>query len=196
MTLLLGLALAAKVPVKVNIGIGPTVGTVADPAVDIPISYGVSLSVEAWVSKKTLRSKAVKKRVPKQYRGMVKAMDDLHVRPVYTWVVPDTVLLAPDLSAGFWSPISVYLVHRVKPSHLSVSLAPRLGVVYASETAVGWAGVSLGAELQSPMAKRFGVSAGFDVGPGLAGEIEGVRPWLFAAGRAQVHLRVPLDVKL
>ena len=89
-------AWSAKVPATINIGIGPTVGTVMNPALagPAPLSVGVALRAEGWVSKKTLHSKKVLKRVPRKYRGMVRNMYDLHVVPMPVWVVPDTAFLA------------------------------------------------------------------------------------------------------
>lgn len=177
-------AAAAKVPAVVNIGIGPTVGTVFVPGLDgpPPISVGLAVQAEGWVSGKTLHSRKVMKRVPKRYRGMARNMDDLHVVPLPVALVPDQALVAP-LPAGAseaavrgvgWTPLSVYLAHQVKPVHLALAASPRVAWVNydlvasdaAAATNSALLGLDLGLDAQTRMGKPVGVAAGFNVAPG------------------------------
>ena len=198
-------AWSAKVPATINIGIGPTVGTVMNPALagPAPLSVGVALRAEGWVSKKTLHSKKVLKRVPRKYRGMVRNMDDLHVVPMPVWVVPDTAFLAsvqpeaPKVAGLGWTPVSVFLAHKVKPVHTVVAVSPRLGWVQYAEAGaeplnMGWLGVDLNPELQSPMKKTVGVAVGGNAAAGVATQPvgpAGERPWLWLDGYLRLQLR-------
>jgi len=198
-------AQAAKVPATINIGIGPTIGTVMNPSQTgpAPVSVGVALRAEGWVSGKTLHSKKVMKRVPRKYRGMVRSMDDLHVVPMPVWVVPDTVFIgplksdAPTMRGAGWTPISMYVMHKVKPMHTSVALAPRLGWVQYTEDGgdplnMGWFGIDLNPELQSPMKKKVGFAAGGNAAAGYATQAtdpDESRPWLWLDGYLRLQLR-------
>jgi len=216
LTTLLALGLsaqAAKIPVTVNIGIGPTIGTVGTTGGLMAPSLGLGLQLEGWVSKKTLRSKKVRRRVPKQYRGMVRGMDDLHARPLPTWVVPDTALIAPlqegpAVRGASWAPISVALSHRAKAKgpHWSLSVSPRIAWLNlsadgAETTNQGWYGASIDPDLQSNMKNTVGVAVAGSIGAGWTGEpssaygLDG-RPWLMASGTVRLQIRVPIKIKL
>lgn len=205
LTALTSSAQAAKVPAIINVGMGPTIGTVMSPSAQgpAPLSVGVALRAEGWVSGKTLRSKKVMKRVPRKYRGMVRNMDDMHVVPMPVWLVPDTVFVAsvkpeaPTMRGVGWTPVSVYLMHKVKPMHTSVALSPRLGwVQYAQPQAdplnMGWFGVDLNPEVQSRMKRKVGVAAGGNAAVGYATQpidAAGQRPWLWLDGYLRLQLR-------
>lgn len=209
--LLLTAAEAKKIPVTVNVGIGPTLSAVGSPSGGMLTAAGLSLQVEGWVSRKTLRSKAVKKRVPKQYRSMLNSMDDLHVVPLPLWVVPDTAWLAsldedaPALRGASWAPWSMHLFHKVGAPHVSVAVAPRVSWLRLSEGSAEpenhpWLGLSLEPEVQTKMRKQVGVAVGGSLGAGYAPEISGYgidgRPWLHASGSVRLQVRVPIKVKL
>ncbi len=204
----------AKVPATVNIGIGPTVGTVMRPGAEgpAPVSVGLALVAEGWVSGKTLHSKKVMKRVPRKYKGMVKSMDDLHVVPLPAMVVPDQVLLMPlnEEKAGIgvqavgWTPISMAVVHKVKPMHVQVSAAPRVawvGLRPDSESErdhLGWLGLDIAPEVQSAMTRKVGFAAGGNIGPGLAlgASDRASAPWLWADAYLRLQLRFPIEVDM
>jgi len=199
------LGLAAKVPAVINIGIGPTIGTVMNPSAagPAPLSVGVALRAEGWVGGKTLHSKKVMKRVPRKYRGMVRQMDDLHVVPLPVMLVPDTVFVAsvkpeaPTMRGAGWTPVSLYLAHKVKPMHTSLAASPRLGwVQYSEEEAdpvnLGWLGIDLSPEVQSPIKKKVGVAVGGNAAAGFATEPVGLDetlPWLWLDGYVRLQLR-------
>ena len=196
---------AAKIPATINIGVGPTIGTVMNPSAagPAPLSVGVALRAEGWVAGKTLRSKKVMKRVPRKYRGMVRNMDDLHVVPVPVWVVPDTAFVAsvqpaaPTVRGVGWTPVSLYLLHEHTPAHATVALSPRLGWVQHAEAEadplnMGWFGIDLNPELQSRMKRKVGVAAGGNAAVGYATQpidATGQRPWLWLDGYLRLQLR-------
>ena len=212
--LLSSAAQAAKIPVIVNVGVGPTVATVGNPTSgSMPVSAGLSLQVEGWVSRKTLRSKAVRRMVPQQYRGMVKQLEDLHVTPLPLWVVPDEIFLTslddarPTLRGASWAPWSVQLLHSPKGPHTSLSLAPRVSWLSLSAPGVAaqglpWLGASLDPEVQTKMNQRVGVAVAGSVGAGWTPALEspaalgmaGV-PWLQASGSVRLQLRFPIEVQ-
>lgn len=214
-----GLAGAAKVPATVNIGIGPTIGTVVMPAGSgpTPISVGVALRAEGWVSKKTLSSKKVMRKVPKKYKGMVRSMDDLHVVPLPVALVPDQAMVAPvnkgatdtALRAVGWTPISMYLAHKVRPSHFSIAASPRLGWVSldapaSDDTAAThhlYLGLDLAPEYESPMKQKVGFAVGANVGPGLVtGDAipgqKGSTLGVWVDGYVRLQLRKPIKVDI
>ena len=195
-------------PAVVNIGVGPTVGTVMRPGLDTPapVSVGVALQLEGWVSGKTLHSRKVMRRVPKRYRSMVRGMDDLHVVPLPAMLVPDQVLAFPvrkDPSANAvravgWVPVSLYLAHRVRPSHMTVALGPRLGWLQISSDQQDpdnllWMGIDVNPEWQSAMTQRVGAAAGGHVGPGLAlGRSAAAGSGVWADAYLRLQVRVPI----
>lgn len=229
-------ALAGKVPATVNIGIGPTVGTVVMPSLGgpTPISVGLALRAEGWVSKKTLRSKKVMRRVPRKYKGMVRSMDDLHVVPLPVSLLPDQSLIVPvnrdsagtTVQGTSWTPVSVYLHHKVRPAHTVVAAAPRLGWVrFAPTTATGasdtglqgaatatdpvdpsnhfFLGVDLSPELESSMTQNVGFAVGANVAPGLVlphpspGDAGSSAAFgVWVDGFVRVHIRKPIKVKI
>lgn len=209
-------ALAVKVPVTVNIGIGPTVGTVGTPGNMMAPSVGIGLQVEGWVSRRTLRSKQVRRRVPRQYRGMVRQMEDLHVRPLPTLVIPDSALLAPveegapSLRRASWSPLSLGLLHASKRGapHWSLSLAPRVAWLSLQPAGGGdalnqaWLGASIDPEVQSHMRRRVGVALRGSLGAGWTPAVTAPNlglddaPWLMASATARIQLRFAMKISL
>ena len=211
--LMLSWARAAKVPVIINIGVGPSVGVVGSPGSWAAPSLGLSLQVEGWVSRRTLRSKTVRRNVPSQYRGMLKQMEDLHVIPLPLWVVPDTAFVSPMSSEGpalqgaSWAPWSVQLAHEAKGAHRSLSLAPRVSWLHLANPGAdaidqAWLGASLDPEIQTKMRRRVGLAAHGSLGAGWSPEItspnvdlSGV-PWLQATGSVRLQIRIPFDYNL
>jgi hypothetical protein len=207
---------AAKVPATVNIGLGPTVAWVGNPgAGPITPSVGVALQAEGWVSKKTLNSRKVKRRVPKQYRGMLKGMPDAHVTPLPVMLIPDVVGLvplpaedatAPSAMPVSWSPLGISLVHKVKGPHVVFDLQPRVSWLRLEDAAgtkanTAWLGATVQPEVQTNMKKRVGVAVGGHVGGGWVPEpkatLQGyAMPWMHADGYARLQLRVPIEVDL
>ena len=205
-------AAAAKLPATINVGIGPTVGTVGNPKGNLPLSAGLALQVEGWVSGKTLHSKKVMRRVPKSYRSLVRKMDDAHVVPLPVWVLPDRVWLGsldsstPTLTGASWSPLNLSLLHKAEGLHATFSVAPRVSWLRFSAPGQdpvhqAWLGGSLGPEIQTNLQKRVGVALGGCWGAGAskaqpsAGGHD-LRPWMMADAYARLQLRFPIEVNL
>ena len=216
LTVLSSTASAGKVPATVNVGIGPTMAWLGDPLSGVMTpSVGVSLQAEGWVSKKTLRSKKVMKRVPKQYRGMVKGMPDAHVTPVPVMLVPDIVGIlpltsedstAPSVVPVSWSPLSASFLHEAKGTHVSVDVQPRLTWLRMEDAGgqkanAAWLGATLQPEIQTAMKRRLGVAVGGRLGGGWVPEPttplqDYTAPWLHADAYARLQVRIPIEVSM
>lgn len=209
-------ALAGSVPATVNIGIGPTMAWMGNPgAAPLSRSVGVALVAEGWVSKKTLRSRKVRRRVPKQYRGMLKGMPDAHVTPLPVLLIPDIVGIAPLRSEGetapsvvptSWSPLGLSLIHKTKGPHIVFDVQPRISWLRL-EDAEGtkanavWLGATVQPEVQTNLKKRVGVAVGGHVGGGWVPEpgttlVDYAAPWLHTDAYARLQLRFPIEVDL
>ncbi|MFT4628569.1 MAG: hypothetical protein ACI8PZ_007265 [Myxococcota bacterium] len=206
---------AGKVPVTVNIGLGPMVSWLGNPA-NGPMarSYGASIMAEAWVDKKTLHSKKVMRRVPSQFRGMVKNMDDAHITPLPLMLVPDLVGIGPlppkdatgtSVVPVSWSPISISLIHATKGPHVVLDVQPRvswLRMADADERASSvWLGAALQPEVQTSLEGRVGFAVGGHGGagwvPALKKDLDGyAMPWLHLDGYARLQVRVPIEISM
>lgn len=209
-------ALAGKIPATINVGIGPTVAWLGDPtAGPMAPSVGVAVLAEGWVSKKTLRSKKVMRRVPRQLRGMVKGMPDAHITPLPVMLVPDIVAVAPlapptasrpSVAPVSWSPLGLSLVHRTKGPHVVLDAQPRVSWLRLTDAQgatahTAWLGASLQPEVQTALRKRAGVAVGGHVGAGWVPEpktaLQGyTMPWLHTDLYARLQLRFPIEVSL
>ncbi len=204
-------AFALKVPATVNIGIGPTVGTMGNPqASQWSPSWGVALMAEGYVDRKTLHSKKVMRRVPKQYRGMVRNMDDVHVIPLPVMLLPDSLMLAPigsptvSILPVSWAPLDLWMMHKTKGWHRTAGVQLR-GAYLGAEGANGyegdgaWLGATLATDIQSPYKQRWGIALGGHAGPGaplLELKALGIdAPWLNLGAYARLQLRSPIEVE-
>jgi hypothetical protein len=176
-----------RIPVTLNIGLGPAIGTMVLPGLGgpPPVSLGLSLRVEAYLDSQTLHSKRVMRQVPRQYRDMIRGSKDLHILPFPTPFLPDTALLlpltghdgGPTLRAVAWSPFGLYLTHKVKPAHTALSLGPRIAWVSLDGDAAAdpaatshvFLALELNPERQTHMQKRWGTTLGARVAPGFVG---------------------------
>jgi hypothetical protein len=176
-----------RVPVTLNIGLGPAIGTVVLPGLGgpPPVSLGLALRIEAYLDGQTLHSKRVMRQVPRQYRDMIRGSKDLHILPFPTPFLPDSALLlpltghdgGPTLRSVSWSPFGLYLAHKVKPVHTALSLGPRIawvsldGDAAADPAATSHAliALELNPERQTDMQKRWGTTLGARVAPGFVG---------------------------
>ena len=209
------LASAAKVPATVNIGLGPSVVWLGDPSTGtLSRSVGLSLMAEGYVDRKTLRSKKVIKRVPRQYRSMVRGMPDAHVVPIPAMVIPDVVGLVPlgdtgeqpQLMPVSWAPIGVSLLHKTDGPHVVLDAQPRLSWIRSSDPQNGdahtaWLGATLQPEFQTAMSQRVGVAVGGHIGAGWSPSpyedaAPWIMPWMHADSYARLQVRVPIEVSL
>ncbi len=205
-------ASAKKIPVLLNFGVGPAAWTMmggVDPERDwIP---GVQLRLEAVVTKKTLKSKAVMKRVPKAYRDMVRSAPDMHVRNLPVMLVPDALVLggSADGNAVFgagWAPIGLSLFHKAGKTHTMLKVQPRVMALSLREGPdadaqwFGHVGLALNPDVMAKVAKRLWLGAGWEssVGLPLVGEDGPDVSGMFHIGHAyaMVHVRVPIKVKI
>ena len=213
-------ASAERVPVRVNIGIGPTVGTVLLPSLGGPPgpSLGLAVRAEGYVNARTLHSKPVMRQVPRRYKGMAREMDDMHVVPFPASLLPDAAMILPltGRAAGQsvrgvgWTPVSAYLSHQAGPVHRVVALSPRVGWLSLDADASDpversshiFLGVDLNPERESSMSRGVRYALGGNIAPGFVGprtiagvaEAGGFGVWVDAFVRLQ--LRKTVRVKL
>jgi hypothetical protein len=177
----------SRVPVALNVGLGPAIGTMVLPGLSgvPPVSLGLNLRIEAYLDARTLHSKRVMRQVPREYRAMVRDSKDIHILPFPTPFLPDQALLlpltgrsgGPTLRSVGWSPFGLYLVHKVKPAHKGLVLGPRVAWVSLDGDAAAapaatshvFFGLDLSPERQSDMQKRWGSALGGRVSPGFVG---------------------------
>ncbi len=208
----IGLAAAVKVPATVNIGLGPTVGALANPLSGaFEPAWGLSLQVEGHVSGKVLHSRKVMRRVPKAYKKRVREMDDAHVVPLPVMLIPDTVMFgglgtrAVEVLPVSWSPVELYLAHHTGGLHRQVGLQLRGSWLRVKDEDAGpangfWLGATIAPEIQSPYKQRVGFALGGRIGPGLPVVFGGAPThketlWLDMAAHGRLELRFPIEVK-
>jgi len=209
---------AKKVKVPVDIGIGPAFHMMTGPvAADQRWHYGVVLSVEAVLDKKTL--KRLRKKIPREYRSAIKQMDEVRVSP--SIMIPDTIIFSPKTDntsvtgIGF-QPLRINAPLVSDPFALKGFAALRATYFYlASDSLPGSTGaiemhflrpaVDVGAELEIPLSDTVLISGAWTsqvhipqtVGGGV-GEIGDLENSIWHIGQAsgKIHYRFPYKVNL
>lgn len=205
-------AAARKIPVLLNIGVGPAAWTFQGGlGAERTWHPGVQLRLEAVLTKKTLKSKAVLRRVPKQYRDLVRKQPDLHVRPLPLLLVPDAIVLgsSPEGTAihgAGWAPIGLYLFHKTGKTHTGLKLQPRILALSvrpgpeADPAGLAHLGLALNPDIMAKVARRLWLGAGWESSFGLplSGEDGPDASEMIHVGHgyAMVHIRVPMKVSL
>ena len=161
--------------------------------------------------------KALRKRVPRKYRGLV-PKGELRVGP--SAYIPDQLIVAPSFDGApqayglGWAPFSVNVPIVNKPRarlDASVALAAAAVAIEGGETFDGWMvfarpGLQGKVELEVPLAKFLVLSGGYDarvyvpqgLGEGGFGALstKAGNLWYMGGPFAQVHARVQVPVQL
>jgi len=213
-TLLVGLAVlsspaaARKVPVLIDVGVGPAVWTGLGGLDDERALHpGVVLRIDAVVTRKQLQKKWVRKNIPHRYRGetLLRHLPDLHVRRGWMMAAPDAFVLSPSVRGASWAPLSLKLLHHARPAHTSLNIQPRITLLGADgaggeSTSVAHVGLAANPDVHWKVAKRVWLGGGWESSIGLPmGAVSGpssVR--MFHVGRAygMLHLRIPVKIHL
>ncbi len=210
-------AAAKKVTVPVDIGIGPAFHRMTGPVADDQRwHYGVVLSVEAVLDKKTL--KRLRKKIPREYRAAIREMDEVRISP--SILIPDTILFSPktDNTAIYgigWQPLRLN-APMVREPALKGFAALRATYFHLQSDGLSDSGeavemhflrpaVDVGAELEIPLSRRVLISGAWTsqihipqlVG-GDVGEIGGLENSVWHIGQAsgKIHYRFPYRVNL
>lgn len=214
-SLLLGAALAAKVTVPIDVGVGPALLVPNGALYGAQPGYGaIALSGEAVIDKETLRKN--KKKIPKQYRQMMKGVEEIRISKPY---IPHMLYLSPPVQdswmlGGSFQPVSLgtSLVSRPK---LSWDLDAGLLLTYAYITQPALydggmhflrPGLALRTEVERELTDTFLISFGWEsqlyVPQGL-GDSPFALPsdlssslWHLGGPFLKLHFRFPYTVKI
>ncbi|MFT5680648.1 MAG: hypothetical protein ACI8RZ_001554 [Myxococcota bacterium] len=209
---------AKRVKVPIDIGIGPAFHMMTGPVADDQRwHYGVVLSVEAVLDKKTL--KRLRKKIPREYRSAIKQMDEVRVSP--SILIPDTIIFSPKTDntsvygIGF-QPLRVNAPLIKDPFAFKAFGALRATYFYLeSDSLPGSSGavemhflrpaVDVGVELEIPLSDRVLISGSWTsqvhipqpVGGGVGelGDLES-SVWHIGQASGKLHYRFPYKVNL
>lgn len=213
-------ALAGKVTVPVDIGVGPAFHMFTGPIQqDQTFHYGLVLSVRAIIDHKLIKDN--QKKIPRKYRKMALGIDELRYSP--SILIPDTILISPKLENTSiyglsFRPIGIDPALIKKPFRLTAGLGLRLtygrissdGIEGANEGeafAMNWfrPGIDGMGELEIPFSERFLISGGWDSQLYLPQTIGGpVFAWgeqderILHVGQAfmKLHIRFPYTTRI
>ncbi len=209
-------ALAGEITVPVDVGVGPAYYLGPGPQfTGTSGHFGLKLSVAAILDKETIRKNI--KRVPKQYRAMVKRSGEIRYGP--SIFIPDSLIISPALGdTGMygitWRPVglNVPLVRDGVRLDLSAGLLLTTALLHSTRFDTTFflrPGIDLGLRLEVPLTDTllvsFGAFAQFYI-PQMPGEFGMGNTddpnwlsntiWLMPQAFMMVHYRFPYTVKL
>ncbi len=211
--LLTQLALAKKVEVPIDIGVGPTANMVTGPVYrDQPVHTGLTLSIAAVLDKKTLRQ--LKSEIPSQYRQQVLQMDEIRISH---FLIPDQFFISGRgwmggttgmYGIGF-RPLALSLPVVKGPVRVDLGTGLRLTYAYLPSDTLGNThflrpGLDLKGTVEVPLSESFLVSFGWNSQVYIPQEVGGSilelgafdqSIWHIGQGFAKVHVRVPYMYK-
>lgn len=208
-------ALAKKVEVPIDIGVGPAANLVTGPVYqDQSVHTGLVFSAEAVLEKKQLRK--VKGQIPKQYRDMVMQMNEVRISH---FLVPDQFFISPKGAfgggTGMWGigfrPLGVNIPFVYEPGfRFKVGAGLRLTYAYLpsdtlpSPTHFLRPGLDLKAEAEIPFSDTFLVSFGWNSQAYIPQEVGGSilavgaldeSIWHIGQGFLKLHFRFPYEYR-
>jgi len=207
--LLTHLALAKKVEIPIDIGVGPTANLVTGPVYrDQPVHTGLTLSIAAVLDKKRLRQ--LKSQIPSQYRKQVLQMDEIRISH---FLIPDQFFISGKgwlggttgmYGIGF-RPISVGIPLVTDPFRFDIGAGLRATYAYLPSDTLGNThflrpGLDLKATVEVPITESFLVSFGWNSQAYIPQEVGGSilaigdvsnGIWHIGQGFFKVHVRVP-----
>jgi hypothetical protein len=208
-----------RVTIPIDIGVGPAAHMITGPIHDDQTwHWGLVLSVQAVVDNATL--KKLKKKIPKQYRKQVLAMDEIRISP--SIFIPDTFYLSPKTTnTGMlgvsWTPVNLGMPIVKEPFRWSLGASLRVTGAYLHSDGIAGAqggqawqmlflrpGIDLGSELEIPFSDSFLISGGWRsqlhipqaVGGGVdeLGTIDS-SIWHIGQPFVMLHVRVPYEYR-
>jgi len=208
-------ALAKKVEVPIDIGVGPAVNMVSGPVrQDQGLHTGIAFSAEAVLERKTLRK--LKSQIPKQYRKQVLQMKEVRISH---FLVPDQFFISPKGGMGGgtgmygigFRPVGINIPLIYEDAlRFRVGAGVRLTYAYLpsdtlpSPTHFLRPGLDLKGEVEIPFSDRFLVSFGWNSqvyipqevgGPVLAVGALDDSIWHIGQGFFKFHVRFPYQYK-
>ena len=200
------------VTIPIDIGVGPAVHQFTGP-VQRQQRYhtGLKLSFAAIIDRDVIKSQ--KHRIPKSYRGMVKRLDTVRLRPGPLMLVPDTIFISPPKSdTGMYGANWRFLGVGV-PLAKVIDLGMGLNFTYAyltgseatPKTHFLRPGLDFTANMEIPFSKSFLMSLGWSsflyppqrMGAGIS-NWGGLNESIWHVGQAylRLHFRMPYTVRL
>lgn len=200
------------VTIPIDIGIGPAVHQFTGP-VQRGQQYhtGLKLSLAAIIDRDVIESQ--KHRVPKKYRGMVKKLDTVRLRPGPLILVPETIFISPPKSdTGIYGANWRFLGLSI-PLAKILDLGTGVNLTYAyltgsdanPKTHFLRPGLDFTANMEVPFSKSFLMSLGWSsfvyppqpVGAGIGtwGNLD-ESIWHIGQAYLRLHFRIPYEVNL
>lgn len=213
MLLFLLTALAGKVTVPVDIGVGPSAWLISNRVfADQPVHTGLTFSIQAVLDKKWLKKN--KRLVPKKYRSLIARMDEVRITP-YFWI-PESIVISPawkdtGVYGISWRPFSYGIPWIRKGVRFSTSAGLRVTYLFLhsrtlpSPTHFVRPGLDLKAYLEIPFSDTVLVSLSwashFYPPQRLGGHPLQFVPfedaiWHVGQGTLKLHVRVPYRTRL
>jgi hypothetical protein len=206
-------ALAGRVTVPVDVGIGPAANWITGPIADDQWPhYGIKLSVLAILDQQLLRRE--RNRIPPAYREMITRMHEIRFSP--SILIPDSLIISPKLPKTntaiygiTWKPASVGLPFGEGPVKLSLDAGVVLTSFYEYSTVLPSTfflrpGLDIQADLEVMATPTFGFSIGWDSSfyiPERVGHFWEIGPlnqdiWHVGQAYFKFHFRFPYEANL
>ncbi|MCP3104652.1 hypothetical protein LZ198_37890 [Myxococcus sp. K15C18031901] len=204
-------ALAQRVEVPVDVGVGPAAFLFFGPIFeDQPVHTGLKLSVEAVLDKDWLRKN--QRAIPTRYRKYARSLNEVRISP--SLLIPDALIVSPKLRdtgmyGATWKPLALTLPLSSGPARLAVGTGLLLTYAYMHSSTLPSThflrpGAELGVELELALSQSFLVSLGWESALYIPQELGGLglpdrlRDGIFHVGQAylQLHVRFPYTTRL
>jgi len=211
--LLTQFALAKKVEIPIDIGVGPAANLITGPVYrDQPVHTGLVISIAAVLDKKRLRQ--LKHEIPSQYRSQVLQMDEIRISH---FLIPDQFFISGrgwfGGSTGMYGvgfrPLSIRIPLLKGPFRFDVGAGLRATYAYLPSDTLGNThflrpGIDVKANVEVPLSETLLVSFGWNSQAYIPQEVGGSilslgdldsSMWHIGQGYFKVHVRVPYTYK-
>lgn len=174
---------AGPVEIPIDLGIGPQLlipnpGPIFD---DGALHFGLAISLAAVVDQELIRKYAG--RIPAEYRGMARNLDEVRVRPWFLGLIPELLIISPQLPVvspntgmygAVWRPIGIGVSPISDPVRLSFAANIDVAYIFIHSQTLGGGtasahsithflrpGINLDATLEWPLSKSVLISTGW-----------------------------------
>lgn len=174
---------AGPVEIPIDVGIGPQLllpnpGPIFD---DGALHFGLAVSLAAVIDQELIRKHAG--RIPAEYRGMARNLDEVRVRPWFLGLIPELLIISPQLPVvspntgmygAVWRPIGVGVSPIAEPVRLSFGANIDVAYIFIHSQTLGGGtasahslthllrpGINLDATLEWPLSKSVLLSTGW-----------------------------------
>lgn len=174
---------AGPVEIPIDVGVGPVLlvpnpGPIFD---DGPLHFGLAVSLAAVVDQELIRR--YQSRIPPEYRGMARNLDEVRVRPWFLGLIPELLVISPPVPAlspntgmygAVWRPVGVSVSPISEPVRVSVGANLDVAYVLIHSATLGGGtseahsfthflrpGVNLDATIEVPLSESLLVSTGW-----------------------------------